>query len=94
MTTMDTLPKCTSLREVLRANLRAARLLAGLKQAQAARRLGVAMGAVSDWERGKFQPSMLKLELIADVYDVPVWLLLKPDGLKPPSALRARVEVA
>ena len=89
-----TRPQSVSLRAILARNLRVARSIANLKQEQAAGLLGVIPNTISEWERGKFQPTMQKLELIADVYDVPVWLLLKPDGLKPPSALHAPAEVA
>lgn len=75
-----------SLRKTLSRKLKRARAIAGYQQAEAARLLEVSSNTVSGWERGEFQPTMQKLELIADLYDVPAWWLLHPGNTRPPAS--------
>lgn len=50
--------------------LRAARVNAGLKQTQAAEKLGVTRDTNSNWENGKNYPNALKIKEIEQVYGV------------------------
>lgn len=67
-----------NLSQVIARKLRRGRRIADLTQEQAANKLGVTPGAVSDWERGVYYPTMSKLELASELYDRPVWWFLHP----------------
>lgn len=51
--------------------LRAARVNAGLDQADVARELGVNIATVSSWETGKTRPSLDNLEKLCRLYNWP-----------------------
>lgn len=57
-----------------------AREKAGLRVAEAARRIGVTPSAVCQWESGETSPDSRKLPTIAAVYGVTVDELLREDG--------------
>ena len=52
--------------------LRNLRLLAGLTQEEAARRINVRQNQVSSWEHGRFFPSAWRLNTIAKAYNCTV----------------------
>lgn len=52
--------------------LRAARVNAGLDQADVARELGVNIATVSSWETGKTRPSLDNLEKLCRLYNCPM----------------------
>ncbi len=60
----------------------AARLLelrenAGLTQAQAAEKIGIATGLLYAWENGRKQPPLRRLPIVAEVYGVSIGDILK-----------------
>lgn len=71
----------------LPARLRSARRAAGLTQEEVARRLGVHVQSVSNWERGLNAPEEARLALLAQLY------VVEPAALRygAPSTLRERV---
>lgn len=56
----------------IKLTLEAARVNAGLTQAQAAEKLKVDPGTVSNWERGKTSPSFKYILDMSDLYQIPV----------------------
>ena len=48
-----------------------ARELADLSQEDAAKKIGVSVYTLSNWERGKFFPKVTMLDKIAEVYGIP-----------------------
>lgn len=58
-------------------NLKVLRVMAHLTQAEAAERVGVSQGVVSDWERGQYKPSAASVSRLAEVYGVSVREILK-----------------
>ena len=52
----------------MRITLEAARVNAGLTQAEAAKKIGVSKETLSNWERGKTFPSSDKIFIICEVY--------------------------
>lgn len=52
--------------------LRAARVNAGLDQADVARELGVNIATVSSWETGKTKPSLNNLKKLCRLYNWPM----------------------
>jgi transcriptional regulator with XRE-family HTH domain len=57
--------------------LRAARLHMGLSGRVAAQRLHCATGTLYRWERGEFQPSLEKIEQLAELYETSISYLLE-----------------
>ena len=57
-----------------------ARKKAGLTQAAAAEKLGIAAASVSQWETGKTLPETERLRDIAKLYNCTVDELLEPDA--------------
>ena len=51
--------------------LKAARVNAGLTQAQAAEKMGVTKEMVSNWERGLSFPNVKRIQKIEEVYGLP-----------------------
>lgn len=51
--------------------LKAARVNANLSQQEAARRLGVAVSTLRNWEAGKTFPNQPKIEKLCEVYGIP-----------------------
>jgi len=52
------------------ANIRKYREAAGLSQEEAARKIGVTLGAWGKWERGETDPPVSRLAGIAEVLDI------------------------
>lgn len=52
----------------MRITLEAARVNVGLKQSEAAEKIGVNKKTLSSWERGKSVPKSDKIPIICDVY--------------------------
>lgn len=55
----------------MKITLRAARVNAGLDQADVARELGVNIATVSSWETGKTKPSLDNFQRMCELYDWP-----------------------
>lgn len=55
----------------MKITLRAARVNAGLDQADVARELGVNIATVSSWETGKTQPSLENFHKLCQLYHWP-----------------------
>ena len=47
---------------------------------------------ISDLERGKFAPSLLKIEIIANALKVEPYILIKPDHIKEVSELPNKID--
>ncbi len=60
-------------------NIRQRRKDLGLTQGQVADRLSVEFETISRYERGVLAPSLMQLQRLADVLDVPVYSLLTTD---------------
>lgn len=56
----------------MKITLRAARVNAGLDQADVAKELGVNIATVSSWETGKTRPSVSNLEKLCQIYNWPM----------------------
>ncbi len=54
-----------------RISLEAARVNAGISQKEAAKRLGINVGTLSNWERGQTFPSVEKFKALCDLYGCP-----------------------
>lgn len=57
----------------IKITLAAARVNAGLTQAQAAERLGISKATLVRWEGGKTDPSIKQASDMADLYGVNIW---------------------
>ena len=55
----------------MKITLRAARVNAGLDQADVARELGVNIATVSSWETGKTKPSLENFKKMCNLYNCP-----------------------
>ena len=65
----------------MRITLKAARTNAGLTQQEAAKRLGVTVDTIGNWERAKSFPNALQIRNIEEVYGVPYdGLIFLPPG--------------
>lgn len=51
--------------------LKAARINAGLSQAEAAKKLDVSVSTIRNWECGKTFPNQPKIERMCEVYNIP-----------------------
>lgn len=60
-----------SIPENMRVSLKNARELKGLKQAEAARLIGVSVDTLGNYERGKSYPDIPVLRKIEEVYGIP-----------------------
>lgn len=58
--------------ENVKISLKAARVNAGLTQAQVAERIGCSRFAIMSWESGKVIPRFDKLQALRDLYGIPV----------------------
>lgn len=56
-------------------SLEAARINAGLSQKAAAKSLGINVGTLSNWERGKTSPDVEKFKALCDLYGCPSELI-------------------
>lgn len=56
-------------------SLEAARINAGLSQREAAKRLGINVSTLSNWENGKTSPDVDKFRKLCDVYGCPIDLI-------------------
>lgn len=52
-------------------SLKAARVNAGLSQSDAAKKIGVAVSTLRNWESGKTFPNQPKIEKMCEVYNIP-----------------------
>ena len=50
--------------------LKAARVNAGLSQGEAARKIGVAVSTLRNWEAGKTFPAQPKIEKLCEIYAI------------------------
>lgn len=71
-------------------NLKVLRVMANMNQAEAAERVGVSQGVVSDWERGQYKPSAASISRLAEAYGVSEAKILK--GIELATAARANAE--
>lgn len=55
---------------MVKLSLKAARVNAGMSQAEAAEKLGVAVSTLRNWEAGKTYPTMPRIDKICEVYGV------------------------
>lgn len=62
----------SDLARIVGSNIRAARKAKGLRQRQLSESLDIDVMAVSNWERGIYQPSMGNLVAAAEVLDQPL----------------------
>lgn len=63
---------------ILQISLAAARVNAGLKQEEVAEKMGVSKRTVINWEKGKVHPSAATVNMLSDIYKVPIDCLLLP----------------
>lgn len=56
--------------DYLKMTLKAARVNAGLSQKEAANKMGVTSGTLSNWERGRSYPNAINIKQIENVYAV------------------------
>lgn len=52
--------------------LEAARVNAGMSQADAAKAIGVSRATISNWEKGKTSPTGKKQSVISEAYNIPI----------------------
>lgn len=71
-------------------NLKILRVLAGLTQAEAAKKVGVSQVALSAWELGQYKPSAASVSRLAEAYGVSEAKILK--GIELATAARANAE--
>lgn len=62
-----------------RISLAAARVNAGLTQAELGERLGIAKTTVINWENGKSEPSMSQLRSISNLSNIPMDYIFVPE---------------
>lgn len=73
----------SDLARIIGANIKAARKAKGLRQRQLSERLDIDVMAVSNWERGVYQPSMGNLVAAAELLGQPLaWFFTErePNG--------------
>ncbi len=58
--------------EMLKINLAAARVNAGMTQEEAAKRLKVTKRTLINWEKGVAMPSFADLNLLSSIYGIPM----------------------
>lgn len=56
----------------MQISLKAARINAGMQQAEAAEKLGVLRDTIGRWESGKTKPKADQLQKLCEVYGVPI----------------------
>lgn len=54
----------------MQVTLKAARINAGLTQRDAARKIGITVDTLGNWERGKSFPTVVQLPIIEQIYTV------------------------
>ena len=57
-------------------SLKAARINARLTQVEAAERIGVTKETIINWEKSKSEPKLKQVKRLADIYNIPVELLI------------------
>jgi transcriptional regulator with XRE-family HTH domain len=73
-------PLLDNRRKVVSQNIRLGRQLAGLGQEKFAAMVGVRRQHLSDWERGKYEPTARSLQRIADALERPFgWFYAEHD---------------
>lgn len=63
---------------MLKISLKAARVNAGMTQAQAAKKCHVAIQSLNKWERGHVKPDFATLHLLSDIYGIPMENIFLP----------------
>ena len=56
----------------IKISMTAARVNAGLTQKEAAKEIGVSCETIKNWEKGKTSPKVNQINIICDVYNMPV----------------------
>lgn len=56
----------------MQITIKAARVNAGLKQSEAAAKIGVNTATIINWEKGKTSPTSVQLQRLLDVYGISV----------------------
>lgn len=57
-------------------SLKAARINARLTQVEAAERIGVTKETIINWEKSKSEPKLKQVKRLAEIYNIPVELLI------------------
>ena len=55
----------------MEVNIKACRSNTGMKQSEFAKAIGVTLGTVSNWEKGKTEPTVTQLRKIAEISGIP-----------------------
>lgn len=63
-------------------NLKACRANANMDQQAWAKKLGVTFNTVSNWERGKTEPSLSQLRKISELSGIPIDYIFMPSDSK------------
>ena len=75
--------------EPIKISLAAARVNAGLSQAEVAKTLKVSNKTIVNWENGKAIPSFASLNTLAQIYKIPIDCILLPSN-----SLKVNIEEA
>ena len=59
-----------------RVTLEACRVNTGMNQAQFAEKIGVTLNTVSNWERGKSEPTLSQLRTISELSTIPMGFII------------------
>lgn len=65
--------------EVFQISLAAARVNAGLTQAEAAEKMGVTKRTIINWEKGIVKPNAASLNMLSLIYKIPVDYIFLPN---------------
>lgn len=66
--------------ENMRITLEACRVNTGMTQTEFAEKLGVSLGTISNWEKGKTEPSLAQLRKISELSTVPLGNISLPNS--------------
>lgn len=64
--------------EKLQISLAAARVNAGLTQADVAEKMGLSKQTIVNWEHGRIAPKPAQMEMLGRIYDVPLDYIFLP----------------
>lgn len=56
----------------IKISMAAARVNAGLRQIDAAKKIGVSLTTIKNWEKGHTSPKYKQIDTICKVYEIPV----------------------
>lgn len=65
--------------EAIRISLAAARVNAKLTQEEVANRMKVGKRTIINWEKGVVMPSFADINLLSDIYEIPIDNIFLPD---------------